>query len=121
LTEPAIHFWNGSTGLVIEGNKISNSERGIYIGMGTETLCSGCTIRNNTVETVRDVSIGVENAPDTIIENNVCRTKNDYPNSIEYRWAKTTGVKITKNKTTGEIAARDGATASTVSKNTKID
>lgn len=120
LTEPAIHFWNGSTGLVIEGNTITNSERGIYIGMGTETLCSGCTIRKNTVETVRDVSIGVENAPDTTIQNNICRTKNDYPNSIEYRWSGTTGVKITNNKTTGEIVSRDGAAASVTSGNTKI-
>ncbi len=121
MTEPAIHFWNGSTGVVIEGCTVLNSERGIYIGMGTGNLNPGCIIRNNFVETVRDVGIGIENAPDTIIDNNTCYTLNNYPNSIEYRWPATTGVQITNNKTTGAIVSRDGATASVISGNTRID
>lgn len=119
LTEPAIHFWNGSTGITIEGCTILNSERGIYIGMGTDSINSNCTIKNNTVTTIRDVGIGIENAPNNVIDNNTCYTYN-YPNSIEYRWPGTTGTKITNNKTTGNIVSRDGATASQVSGNIKI-
>lgn len=119
LTEPAIHFWNGSTGITVEGCTVSNSERGIYIGMGTDSICSGCTIKNNTVTTIRDVGIGIENAPNCLIDNNTCYTYN-YPNSIEYRWPATTGTRIINNKTTGNIAARDGATASEIWGNTRI-
>lgn len=118
LTEPAIHFWNGSDGITIENNIIRNCERGIYLGMGQDTICQG-TIINNVVYTVRDVSIGIENAPGTIIKNNTCHTEN-YPNSIEYRWPGTTGTHIRNNEVTGLITSRDGATASVLSGNINL-
>jgi len=85
--------------------------------MGTGTICPDSVIRNNRVETNRDVSIAAENAPNTVIEGNECRTGAGYPNSIEYRWPDTTGVVITGNRTNGKIVARDGATAAKVEDN----
>ena len=67
-------------------------------------------IRDNHVHTVRDVGIGLESAPGAQVINNRIITEN-YPNSIEYRFAATTDVVITGNQVTGNIISHDGGRA----------
>ncbi len=107
LAEHAIHFWNEARGTLVEGNVIYDCDRGIGFGLGSSGHHGG-VIRNNMVQTTRDVGIGLENAPDTqVLHNSVCAL--NYQNAIEYRFAGTTGVSIAGNLTYGAITARDGA------------
>ncbi len=107
LAEHAIHFWEGSADAIVERNIIIHCDRGIGFGLGSSTN-SGGIIRNNFVYTSRDVGIGLESSPNSKILNNTVYTTN-YFNSIEYRFATTTGVEIINNLTNKNIAARNGA------------
>lgn len=108
LAEHAIHFWGNSAGTQVERNRITNCDRGIGFGLGSSGH-SGGLIMNNMVHTTRDVGIGLETSPNTRVYNNSAYTEN-YSNSIEYRFAATTGVKIYNNLTNRTIAGRDGGT-----------
>lgn len=110
LAEHAIHFWSESEGTVVERNRITRCDRGIGFGLGDSGHGSGM-IRNNFVHTTRDVGIGLENASGVDVYNNSLYTVN-YANSIEYRFAGTSGGEIVNNLASGEIASRDGGTAS---------
>jgi hypothetical protein len=75
----------------------------------------GGIIRNNFIhrgaEQTGDAGIAVWNSPDTLIEHNTVVLSGTYANSIEYRFATTTGVTISNNLTDGLIRQRDGAGA----------
>jgi len=89
-----------------------NCDRGIGFGLSDDVDRGhiGGLIMNNFVHTNRDVGIGLENSPDTKVYNNTVVTDN-YPRSIEYRFAGTKNVEIINNLTSGEISDRSsGAT-----------
>ncbi|MEJ2627615.1 MAG: T9SS type A sorting domain-containing protein, partial [bacterium] len=119
LAEHAIHFWNNSADIVIERNKIVNCDRGIGFGLGSSG-CQGGIIRNNMVYTSEDVGIGLESSPGTQVFNNSVYTEY-YPNSIEFRFLKTTGVQIYNNITNRSITSRNGGKADVQSNITNSD
>ncbi len=134
LVGPAILMWNGSTDTVVEANTFIDNVRDIALGLdpgktagspvsnGALTDHRGGRIIGNVI-TRRpglpgaDVAIYVADSPDTRIEQNTVTMAGTYPNAIEYRFPRTTGVVITGNTVDGRIQARDGATAN-VSGNT---
>jgi len=109
LAEHAVHIWNGAAGSQVYGNMITDCDRGIGFGLGGQGH-SGGAIHNNMVHTTRDVGIGLESAPDATVYHNTLYTEN-YFNSVEYRFAATTGVDIANNLCNAFIAGRDGGTA----------
>lgn len=113
LAEHAIHFWSESEGTVVERNRITSCDRGIGFGMGDSGHGEGM-IRNNFVHTTRDVGIGLENASGVDVYNNSLYTE-DYANSIEYRFSGTSGGEMINNLSSGEIASRDGGSATVAS------
>lgn len=108
LAEHAIHFWSGSSGTLVENNKIVDCDRGIGFGLGTSTH-EGGNIRYNYVYTTRDVGIGLENASNVTVHGNTVYTKN-YTNSIEYRFEGTSG-DIYDNTVSANIEERNGGLA----------
>jgi hypothetical protein len=106
LAEHAVHFWNGSSQTLVEGNSITDCDRGIGFGMDDRGH-SGGIIRNNMVHTTRDVGIGLESASGTEVYHNSVFSEN-YGNAIEYRFPRTRGVVIINNLTNAAIAGRDG-------------
>lgn len=126
VAEYAIHLWGGSADNTVEHNLIINSDRGIGFGMGPEMSRGnrGGVIRHNTIlhtnsaHLFADVGISLESSPDTLLVDNLILLEHDYPNAIEYRFATTTGVTISGNRTNKAIAARDGAKAA-VDKNVR--
>jgi hypothetical protein len=71
-------------------------------------------IRNNFVQTTRDVGIGLENVLGVDVYNNSLYTEN-YANSIEYRFSGTSGGEIINNLANGAIVSRDGGSATLAS------
>jgi hypothetical protein len=109
LAEHAVHFWSNSSNTFVDGNTIINCDRGIGFGLSGSSHIGG-TIKNNFVYTTRDVGIGIENTSNAKVYNNTVYTDN-YSNSIEYRFASSTGNHIANNLTNKNISARDGAQA----------
>ena len=108
LAEHAIHFWSGASGTIVTGNLITNADRGIGFGLG-KSGHSGGLITNNMVHTTRDVGIGLESARGASVLHNSVFTEN-YPNSIEYRFADT-AAQIHGNLSNTRIRKRDGGQA----------
>ncbi len=106
LAEHAIHFWSESQDTLVEGNTITDCDRGIGFGMDDRGH-SGGIIRNNMVHTTRDVAIGMESASGTEVYHNSVFAEN-YDHAIEYRFPRTQGVAIINNLTNASIASRDG-------------
>jgi hypothetical protein len=119
LAEHAIHFWSESEGTVVERNRITDCDRGIGFGLGSSGHGDGI-IRNNFVHTTRDVGIGLENASGVDVYNNSLYTEN-YANSIEYRFAGTSGGEIINNLTNGALASRDGGSSTLASNMTSAE
>ena len=118
LAEHAIHFWRESSGTHVESNQIINCDRGIGFGLGSDVQ-SGHTngiILNNFVHTSRDVGIGLESAPGAKVYNNTVITEN-YFNSIEYRFAATSGVHITNCLVNEAISDRNSGSSGLVESN----
>ena len=105
---PAVMFLAQSSGTVAENNIITNCDRGIGFGLTTSGH-SGGLIKNNTVHTVLDLSIGLESADSAAVYNNSIYTEN-YHNSIEYHFPETFDAYIMNNLTNAAITSRDGAT-----------
>jgi hypothetical protein len=129
LVGPAVLVWNASSGTVVENNTFIDNARDISLGLdptkpgqapvsnGALTdhrggRISGNSITRRTGLAGADAAIYVADSPGTVIENNQVRLNGTYPNAIEYRFPRTTGVAIRNNGVDGGIVARDGATAS---------
>lgn len=122
LAEHAIHFWRESSGTVVDANLIIDCDRGIGFGLGDD-IANGHTgglIMNNMVHTSRDVGIGLELSTDTKIYNNTVITEN-YPRSIEYRFAGTTDAHITNNIVNGQISDRSSGSTGVLSYNVTVE
>lgn len=122
LAEHAIHFWRESSGTLVENNTIINCDRGIGFGLGGSAVDghTGGLVRNNFVHASRDVGIGLEGSPNTKVYHNTVIT-GDYPRSIEYRFATTSGVHIANNITDRSISDRSSGSSGTVESNVQIN
>lgn len=123
---PAVLAWLYASGTIIEGNTFINCQREISFGLLARTAPrndhTGGIIRNNFIYrdatvTGGDVSIGVFDSPNTQVLHNSIYTETSYPNAIEVRYPKATGVLIANNLMNKAIAQRDGAPAPTVQSN----
>ncbi|MFI0429368.1 Ig-like domain-containing protein [Mariniflexile sp. HMF6888] len=106
LAEHAIHFWSNAENTLVEGNLITNCDRGIGFGLGDRGHGIG-VIKNNMVHTTRDVGIGLENANGVKVYNNTVVSEN-YPFSIEYRFVGTNAI-IKNNLCNAAIELRNDA------------
>jgi parallel beta-helix repeat protein len=78
-------------------------------------------IRNNIIMNCSDAGIYLNEARNSKVFNNVVYNKNyNYPNSIEVRFATSTGVLVYNNITSGVIANRDGGTHSAANNLTRV-
>lgn len=124
VSEFAIHVWDRSANALVEKNLIINCDRGIGFGLGVKGNTGGI-IRNNMIYHAAndgqfaDANIELATSPGTKVYNNSVYSVSGYPNSIEYRFAATTGVLIKNNLTNGLITSRDGATGTVGSNVTK--
>jgi hypothetical protein len=118
LAGPAVLFWNSASNTTVEGNTFVDCQREISMGLQERGRPdhSGGVVRNNFIYrrpgTAGDVAVLVADSPGTQVLHNTIVLNNSYPNAIEYRFARTTGVVIANNLVTGQIRARDGATGS---------
>ena len=108
LAEHAIHFWSESENTLVENNLIIDCDRGVGFGLGNSGH-EGGMIRNNFIHTSRDVGIGLESSVNTKVYHNTVVTDN-YFNSIEYRFDRSSNVHIANNLTTENVATRNGGT-----------
>ncbi len=113
VAEHAIHFWNNSSGTLVERNIIVNCDRGIGFGLGNSFHYGGI-IRNNMIYNsgdtpFNDTGIGLESAPGARVYNNTIFIR--YPNAIEYRFTQSTGIEIANNLCNRSIKRRDDAHA----------
>jgi len=122
LAGPAVLIWNGSSDSTIVRNTFINNQRDISLGLSPTTTVDGTTdhargvIANNfiykTSSISPDVPIGVFDSPQTKVYYNSILLNGGYPNAIEYRFPRTTGLDIKNNLADASIASRDGASGS---------
>ena len=126
ISEFAIHFWNGSSNMIVRNNKIKDSDRGIGFGMKRHKLTVGGQIVNNVIvhsnktHKFADVGISLQKSPGTLVAGNTVLFEHDYPNAIEYRFKQTSDVIIRDNTVNRKIASRNGGQAKLVN-NAVID
>jgi len=126
LSEHGIHFWNNSSNILVERNRIIDCDRGIGFGLGSDGN-NGGIIRNNMVfhgpdhgYGYCDVGISVESTPNAEVYNNTIYHGHDY-SAIEYRFSTTTGILIVNNLTNRAVSQRDGASGQVENNLTKAD
>jgi hypothetical protein len=122
IAGPAILIWNGSSDATVARNTFLNNQRDISLGLDPTKPVGGSTdharglIANNfiykTANIAPDVPVAVFDSPQTKVYYNTILLNGGYPNAIEYRFSRTTGVDIKNNLTDASIVARDGASAS---------
>jgi hypothetical protein len=117
VAEHAVHFWNRSSGTVVERNRIRDCSRGIGFGLGpgADTGHRGGSIRlNRIVANVPqyDTGIGLEHAAGARVERNVVSESRRATRafaSIDLRFPGTSAV-VVRNRVK-RIVLRDGAHA----------
>ena len=121
VAEHAIHFWDDSSDNIVQGNTITNCDRGIGFGLGAGGIQNfGGLIEDNLIihtersHNFADVGIALESSPATRVLNNTVLLFSKYPNAIEYRFATTQNVVISGNKVNRKIKARNGANAQVI-------
>lgn len=123
---PAVLAWLYASGTIVEGNTFINCQREISFGLLARTSPrndhTGGIIRNNFIYrdatvTGGDASIGVFDSPGTQVLHNSIYVGTSYPNAIEVRYPKATGVLIANNLINKAISQRDGAPAPTLQSN----
>jgi Right handed beta helix region len=113
LAGPAILLWQGSSDTLVERNTITNSSRGISLGLtGTADHSNGIA-RNNFIHWDAAANYAVDvpiytTSPNSELLNNTVLTAGKYPNAIEVRYV-AGGVKVTNNLLDATIQPRDGA------------
>jgi hypothetical protein len=121
LAGPAVLIWNGSSDSIVVRNTFINNQRDISLGLDPTKPVDGITdhargvIANNFIYKTNispDVPIAVFDSPATKLYYNTILVNGSYPNGIEYRFTRTTGVDIKNNLTDASIVARDGASGS---------
>ena len=114
--EFAVHFWNGSSGNLVENNLIIDCDRGIGFGLQGKGNAGG-TIQNNMIYhspnrgNFADTGIALTESPDTRVYNNTVYLEHSFPWAIEYRFSTTKNIIIANNLTNKPIQERDGASA----------
>jgi hypothetical protein len=119
VAEHAIHFWRKSANITVLNNTIEDCDRGIGFGLGDDVnnQVVGGLIANNSISNTNlshqftDAGIILEASPNIDIINNKIFIEGNYPNAIEYRFAKTKNVVIKDNVTNKSIVSRDGGQA----------
>ena len=128
LVGPAVLLWNASRDTVVEDNSFTDNARDISLGLdagkpsqppvsnGALPDHRGGRISRNTITRRAglpgaDVAIMVADSPGTRVDGNTVTMAGTYPNAIEYRFPRTTGVTIADNVVDAAIVARDGAIA----------
>ena len=121
---PAVLMWNHSTGTITEDNVFINVDRAVAYGLVNQTTGtdhSGGIIRNNFVYLApglmtstrtasSDGSIIVWDSPATAVDHNTVITNGNVSESIEFRFAATTGAEVKNNLTDKAInTSRDSA------------
>jgi hypothetical protein len=119
LAGPAVLIWNGSSDTTVVRNTFMNNQRDISLGLDPTKPAGGVTdharglIANNFIYKTSsigpDVPIAVFDSPQTKVYYNTILVNGGYPNAIEYRFSRTTGVDIKNNLTDASIISRDGA------------
>ncbi|WP_106404081.1 right-handed parallel beta-helix repeat-containing protein [Paraglaciecola hydrolytica] len=116
IAEHAIHFWNNTQNITVTNNIIYNCDRGIGFGMPKRPNFGGL-IENNLIvhnhhgHPNADTGIILEESQGTQVINNRIYLAHSYPNSIEYRFAESTNIKIENNLSNKKIAQRNGGQA----------
>ena len=80
---PAILFWNGSSGTVVERNRIVDSFRGIALGFGSAH--PGGVVRNNFFFQTQDGDAGIQinGGSDIQVDHNTVILGGSYPGAVE--------------------------------------
>jgi hypothetical protein len=124
IAEHAIHLWNNTSGNIVEGNVIIDSDRAIGFGMRKKKRHRNIRYSNyaglikdniiyhgNNGDKSADTGIILEDSPLTKVEGNTIFLAHDYPRAIEYRFPPTNKVLIKANKTNKSISSRNGGEA----------
>ena len=121
LAGPAVLLWNGSSDTTVVRNMFINNQRDISLGLDPNKPVNATDhargiIANNfiykTGSIAPDVPLAVFDSPQTKVYYNTVLLNGAYPNAVEYRFSRTTGVDIKNNLTDASIVSRDGASGS---------
>ncbi len=101
LAGPAILVWQGSSGTVVERNRVIDCDMGISLGNSSDSVPShsGGIIRNNFVKGYgnSDFGICVSKSPDVKVINNTIYSPGSWPWSIEVQYASSTECQLINN------------------------
>lgn len=101
LAGPAILCWQGSSGTVVERNRIIDCDMGISLGNSSDSAPShsGGIVRNNFIKGYAnsDFGICVSRSPDAKVINNTIYSPGSWPWSIEVQYASSSGCVLTNN------------------------
>ncbi|MDP8235992.1 MAG: right-handed parallel beta-helix repeat-containing protein [Candidatus Erginobacter occultus] len=101
LAGPAILVWQGSSGTVVERNRVLDCDMGISFGNSYDSAPShtGGVIRNNFVKGYAnsDFGICVSKSPDVKVINNTIYSPGSWPYSIEVQYASSSNCLLVNN------------------------
>lgn len=117
LAGPAILLWRGASNSLVERNLLTDSSRGIYLGLqashngGPDHV--GGIVRNNVITWDADAGYSVDTGIYTTslgaaILHNTVLIRGHYQNAIEVRFDSASSVDVNGNATDAAIRARNG-------------